>query len=84
MSTGTRRVLQAKESFHCELDGQRYAVMAGQTRVSADHVLALNYPEWFEDLNLSFPEDEMATDNPGEARRRPMSSGKTREVIQDD
>ena len=76
----SRAVMEATESFHCEINGQRFTVMAGETRVAADDELVLAYPDKFKALGISFPEDEQATNAPGESRTRQT---RTREVPTD-
>lgn len=65
-------ILEATESFVCEIDGQRYTVIAGITRIAAGTKLAQIHARNFKPIEsgLSFPEDETATANPGEHRSR--------------
>lgn len=65
------QILQASESFVCELDGERIFVNEGVTRVAANSAVAKAYPNRFRPIELSFPEDEAATAAPGERRVRP-------------
>lgn len=62
-------VLVAKESFTTTIDGILYSVNKGQTRVVADHPLARQNPEYFEEPKNDVTYDiEQATKAPGEKR----------------
>lgn len=65
------QVLEATEGFVCEINGERYIVNAGMTRIDASHELAAHYPQHFRPVEegLSY-QVEAATANPGETRDR--------------
>ena len=66
------QILQAIEGFVCDLDGERYIVAEGVTRIAASHKLAKAYPSRFRPVedNLSFADDATATDEPGQTQGR--------------
>lgn len=68
------QILEASESFVCEIKGERFMVNAGTTRVASGHALADAYPERFRPVEdgLSFGVEE-ATNEPGRPRARRTS-----------
>lgn len=71
MSNNPSAILEATETFVCDLNGERVAVHHGLTRVSASSDIAKAYPARFRPIedSLSFSE-ETADANPGEHRTR--------------
>lgn len=74
-ATNPSEILEATESFVCELGGERMFVNAGTTRIAASHQLAKSFPDRFRPIEngLSF-QDETATATPGEKRSRAVPS----------
>jgi hypothetical protein len=72
MADSAVEVMEATDGFVTDIDGERYIVNKGTTRVSSGHILVQRYPHLFKSVSqdLSFG-DEMATENPGEQRQRP-------------
>ena len=65
----TNDVLIAKLTGIVNLDGERYPIRAGITRVRAGHALARAHPELFDPADVGIHYDvEQATAAPGEAR----------------
>jgi hypothetical protein len=67
----TPDIYVAKTSFHCEVDGERLFVTAGE-RVRNGHALLRAQPENFEPVDTTVHYDvEQATAAPGEKRGAP-------------
>lgn len=72
-ATNPATVMEATESFVCDIDEERFFVHANQTRVAAEHPLVKRFPEHFRPLDgsdLTYQVEE-ATAEPGR-RSRPM------------
>jgi hypothetical protein len=70
------QVLEATEGFVCELEGRRYFVQPGTTRVAASHILARTYPTRFRRVgnDLTYAEDATTSQDPGSTEGRARSS----------
>lgn len=70
--TNPNQVLEATESFVCEIDGERFVVHARLTRIAASHKLAKAHPTRFQpvDQDLAYAEDATTTDEPGRQEGR--------------
>ena len=68
-------VLEARDSFVCDVGGRPYTVIAGVTRITSGHELNKHYPQHFRPVaeGLTY-ELEQATDNPEEVRNRPIAN----------
>lgn len=66
------QVLEATESFVCELDGERFFVQARTTRIAADHKLAKAHPRYFRPVEsgLAYAEDATMANEPGRSDGR--------------
>jgi hypothetical protein len=62
-------VMEATENFVTDLNGEQVVILAGTTRVAADHELVKRYPDWFKPLELSYRSEDM-TAEPGARRNR--------------
>lgn len=64
-------ILVAKESFSTEINGVPEAIIAGVTRVRANHPLAKQNPEYFEPIEERVHFDvEEAVQAPGAKRKK--------------
>ncbi len=71
MSDQDNAVLEAKESFVTDINGDIYHVVAGATRLRADHVLNKRYPQHFRPIEEGLTYGlEDASAAPGEVRNR--------------
>jgi hypothetical protein len=75
------QVLEATEGFVCELDGQRFFVQPGTTRIAASHPLAKAHPTRFRPIqnDLTYADDATSTELPGstEGRSRTRQKAQT-------
>jgi hypothetical protein len=76
--------MEAIEGFVTDINGERYIVQRGRTRVASSHPLVERYPHMFQAVadNLTF-QTEDATDDPGVKRMR-APSGKATVLDQED
>jgi hypothetical protein len=75
MAGSAAEVMEATDGFVTDIDGERYIVNRGTTRVAANHILVQRYPNMFRSVSegLSFTE-ETADVTPGEQRERPAAT----------
>lgn len=71
MSVKAGQVLEAKEGFVCDINGERYIVNEKMTRIDSSHPLNQHYPQHFQPVadHLTY-NVEAATAEPGEQRDR--------------
>jgi hypothetical protein len=73
MSTNPSQIMEATETFICEVNGERLWLYAHESRVASSHEVVRMHPTRFRPVEEGLAyEDEMATDNPGERRSRPV------------
>ena len=67
-----RQILEATETFVCEIDGERFVVHANLTRIAASHKLAKAHPTHFRPVEdgLSYAEDATTEAVPGRQEGR--------------